>query len=314
MRYAGSLGSLGTPHPNLDFMLRNIGRSDLLEKRIIQVLDWSTLCSRYQVRKVDVVQLDCEGKDCAILRGMLNYCDRKPLALPRILQFEANHLTPEEEILDTLQSLAQRGFTLRYRTTNNIMVERFYDTTASESAPASATASCHTTQGREEMQGRHEQGHQQPPQSCVGKYYDFIEVGTADWGTLTHYCAKDTHSASPAGEEIWSSLDDLPWVRGIAVDPSSEHLQALPDLPQVQKVEAAMDEWSGQDNFWYVGAAGRTWRRCECWCGCPARSAMLRCFECGRHICAGWCVQLVRPGRRTRCHICCQGGRPNGEA
>ena len=121
MHYAGSLGSLGTPHPNLDFMLRNIGRSDLLEKRIIQVLDWSTLCSRYHVRKVDVVQLDCEGKDCAILRGMLKYCDRKPLALPRILQFEANHLTPEEEILDTLQSLAQRGFTLRYRTTNNIM-------------------------------------------------------------------------------------------------------------------------------------------------------------------------------------------------
>ena len=200
------------------------------------------------------MQLDCEGKDCAILRGMLKYCDREPLALPRILQFEANHLTPEEEILDTLQSLAQRGFTLRYRTTNNIMVERFYDTTASASAPASATASCHTTQGREEMQGRHEQGHQQPPQSCVGKYYDFIEVGTADWGTLTHYCAKDKHSASPAGEEIWSSLDDLRWVRGIAVDPISEHLQALPDLPQVQKVEAAMDEWSGQDNFWYVSA------------------------------------------------------------
>jgi len=124
MHFAGSLGSLGKPHPNLDFMLRSVGRSDLLEKRHIEVLDWSSLCNRYHVRKVDVVQLDCEGKDCAIVRGMLKHCDKEPLALPRILQFEANHLTPEEEILDTLRSLAQRDFIVRYRTNSNILVER----------------------------------------------------------------------------------------------------------------------------------------------------------------------------------------------
>ena len=38
MWYAGSLGSLGKPHPNLEFMLRAVGRRDLLEKEICSSL------------------------------------------------------------------------------------------------------------------------------------------------------------------------------------------------------------------------------------------------------------------------------------
>ena len=85
-----------------------------------------------------------------------------------------------------------------------------------------------------------------------GKHYDFIEAGTADHTTITQYCANDQSSASSVGEEIWTNLDDLRWARGLAVDPIREHLDALPDLPQVQKVEAAMDEWSGQSEFYFV--------------------------------------------------------------
>ena len=36
------------------------------------------------------------------------------------------------------------------------------------------------------------------------------------------------------------------------MDPVQEHLDALPDLPRVHKVEAAMDEWSGQGKFYFV--------------------------------------------------------------
>ena len=122
--FAGSLGSLGKPHPNLEYMLRNIGRLDLLQNRDVQVFDWGTLCDKYDVRSVDVIQLDCEGRDCAILRGMLRHCDSHPQALPRVILFEANHLTPETEIEEIVQMLERRGLYVKYRTRNNILVER----------------------------------------------------------------------------------------------------------------------------------------------------------------------------------------------
>jgi len=126
MWYAGSLGSLGKPHPNLEFMLRNIGRSDLLESKLVDVYDWRGLCHKYNVRSVDVVQLDCEGRDCAILRGMLRHCEKNSLWLPRVIQFEANHLTPRAEVESTVQSLISSGFHVSHRTQNNIMVKRDY--------------------------------------------------------------------------------------------------------------------------------------------------------------------------------------------
>ena len=51
-----------------------------------------------------------------------------------------------------------------------------------------------------------------------GKHYDFVEVGTSDWCTLTQYCAGDTVNGSWTGYHIRSSLDDLSNARGIAVD------------------------------------------------------------------------------------------------
>ena len=122
--YAGSLGSLGTPHPNLFYMLQNIGRSNLLEKKVIEVYDWRLLCEKYQVGYVDIVQLDCEGKDCGILRGMLNHHRRTHWPLPRVIKFEANHLTSEEEIQHTLESLAGFGYKVRYRGWYNILLQR----------------------------------------------------------------------------------------------------------------------------------------------------------------------------------------------
>ena len=123
MWFAGSLGSLHAPRPNLKYMLSNVGRLDLLEDKPVEVYDWARLCNTFEVRHVDVVQLDCEGKDCAILRGLLrHYGD--DWDLPRIIQFEANHLTPDAEVDATVKSLCDRGYEVRYRSELNIMVER----------------------------------------------------------------------------------------------------------------------------------------------------------------------------------------------
>lgn len=124
MWYAKSMSSVGKPHPQLEWLLRDIGRLDLLEMRKTKVLNWSTLCSCYGVDTVDVVQLDCEGMDCSIIRGLLAHCATHPKAYPRVINFEANHLTPPDEIENTVAALSLCGYQVHSRTSENIRVER----------------------------------------------------------------------------------------------------------------------------------------------------------------------------------------------
>ena len=124
MWYASSLGSLGRPHPNLKHMLKHIGRSDLLENVVVPVLDWTCLCAKFDVRKVDVVQLDCEGKDCAILKGMLRHHKHDLWNLPRVIAFEANHLVSRMKKWKTICALKKHGYKVVYKNGPNVVVER----------------------------------------------------------------------------------------------------------------------------------------------------------------------------------------------
>merc|ERR1712048_93934 len=102
MWYAKSLSSVGKPHPELERLLVSVGRMDFLEKRKVQVLSWAELCRLHRIASVDVVQLDCEGMDCSILRGLLAHCKTNPKAFPRFIDFEANWLADEQEVDKTL--------------------------------------------------------------------------------------------------------------------------------------------------------------------------------------------------------------------
>ena len=95
-----------------------------MENKVITVHDWGSLCEKFDCRTADVVQLDCEGKDSAILRSMLRHYD-DDYDLPRVVQFEANHLTLSAEVDATLKSLYARGYKLRFQTECNVMVERY---------------------------------------------------------------------------------------------------------------------------------------------------------------------------------------------
>ena len=52
--------------------------------------------------------------------------------------------------------------------------------------------------------------------------------------------------------EIATDLQDRRWSRGLAVEAVREHLEALPQLPRVTKVVAAMDERGGEDVLFCV--------------------------------------------------------------
>ena len=49
------------------------------------------------------------------------------------------------------------------------------------------------------------------------QHYDFIEVGTSTWGTLTQYCAGDEWKASGLGLDMYTRSDDPYYARGLAV-------------------------------------------------------------------------------------------------
>ena len=76
------------------------------------------------VAPVDVVQLDCEGYGCSIIKGIVTHCTRNPDAWPRLIYFEANHLTRLEVIEETLGTLVQHGYVVRYRNSRNCAVVR----------------------------------------------------------------------------------------------------------------------------------------------------------------------------------------------
>lgn len=124
MWYAVSLSSVGHPHPKLKPMLEEIERKDLLESWPVEVLDWCSLCTRHSVKSVDVVQIDCEGRDCSIVRSLLSHCEKHPLAYPRVIMFEANDLTDAAEIQSTVDSLIAHGYTLWSRGNENVLVGR----------------------------------------------------------------------------------------------------------------------------------------------------------------------------------------------
>ena len=48
------------------------------------------------------------------------------------------------------------------------------------------------------------------------RHYDFVEVGTSDWGTLTQFCAgqQDSTYVSWIADLIRASIDGLRWARG----------------------------------------------------------------------------------------------------
>lgn len=124
MWYAKSMSSIGQRQPQLVKMLEEVNRPDLLEEREVCTWSWTDLCETYGVASVDVVQIDCEGKDCAILRGLLAYCADRPQAFPRVIKFECNHLSSHAEADEVLDKLRRHGYVVRSKTGNDVVVER----------------------------------------------------------------------------------------------------------------------------------------------------------------------------------------------
>ncbi|CAE6938471.1 unnamed protein product [Symbiodinium sp. CCMP2592] len=72
-------------------------------------------------------------------------------------------------------------------------------------------------------------------------HFDFIEVGTCNYHTFTQFVGGHP-DGKPSAYRYLPYSDDPRQLRGLAVDMKSRYLDQLPDLPNVQKVRAALTE------------------------------------------------------------------------
>ena len=81
------------------------------------------------------------------------------------------------------------------------------------------------------------------------RHFDFVEVGTSDFRTLTQFL-DGTDTSCPMGHALctWNPEE----VVGLAVDPVWHLLKRLPNLVGVQKVHAAIGRDDAWRTLWYA--------------------------------------------------------------
>ena len=111
MKGCNSMDVLHPQHHNIQ---------NLVEVEKVPLLNISELFDKYNVRKVDTLKLDTEGHDCVILKGLAEYLQTKPGAVPPTnIIFESNELTPESLVSSTICVFEKLGYEV---------VERAYNT------------------------------------------------------------------------------------------------------------------------------------------------------------------------------------------
>ena len=109
---ARGTATLGDPHPKLMQWLarERIDPTQIMTQQLVPVWSFKTLATTYKVLSIDVLKTDCEGADCEVLRGLIDYCDQRPETFPRIIAFESNDMTRPETVQEIIRELVDRGY------------------------------------------------------------------------------------------------------------------------------------------------------------------------------------------------------------
>lgn len=117
VRLARGCSTLGTHH-TLENELRKIGLLHLVRKQVVQVCSLRELFFWHRVWSVGVLALDCEGYDCAILRGLIEAGDNWDIWFPQVIIFETNGMNDEVFGQGTesraVEELCRRGYVVWY--------------------------------------------------------------------------------------------------------------------------------------------------------------------------------------------------------
>lgn len=78
-------------------------------KNTVEVVRIKTLLDKHGITEIDTLKIDTEGHDCVILNDFLDTCDMKP----KVIQFESNILSDQEEVLALCKRLHDIGYSTK---------------------------------------------------------------------------------------------------------------------------------------------------------------------------------------------------------
>eukprot|EP00933_Yihiella_yeosuensis_P003774 TRINITY_DN10704_c3_g1_i1.p1 TRINITY_DN10704_c3_g1~~TRINITY_DN10704_c3_g1_i1.p1 ORF type:complete len:392 (+),score=28.86 TRINITY_DN10704_c3_g1_i1:29-1204(+) len=117
IRLARGCSKLGR-HNVLWKALGLVGLSHLVRVRRIRTMTTQELFERHKIGSIGVLALDCEGHDCAILKGLINACQGRRKWYPEWIIFETNGMNDENfgqgTERSTIQALIDCGYEVYY--------------------------------------------------------------------------------------------------------------------------------------------------------------------------------------------------------
>lgn len=117
LAYLENMSSVGTPHCDFQANIKKVSRlagteEELVEERSVPMYTFYDVLALHKASSCDVLVIDAEGADCAILRSVLDACRRQGVTWPRVLRFETRghaDLTEEQEEA-TIERLQDEGY------------------------------------------------------------------------------------------------------------------------------------------------------------------------------------------------------------
>lgn len=121
LAYLENMSSMGAPHPDFEYNAARVRRMarvgadfPLLEERKVPCHTFEGVLALHNARACEVLVVDAEGADCAILRNVIAACSTGRVPWPRVIRFEIGPRggAREEEDEQMLCDLQREGYVL----------------------------------------------------------------------------------------------------------------------------------------------------------------------------------------------------------
>jgi hypothetical protein len=95
------------------FQHRKLGIEHLVETSHVPCWPIGEIFEREQVTELDLLKLDTEGQDCAILLNLAEWLQQQPAtARPKKIIFESNELADPDQVTAVINAYMTLGYTL----------------------------------------------------------------------------------------------------------------------------------------------------------------------------------------------------------
>jgi FkbM family methyltransferase len=201
-------------HGMLLHQLKTVGLSHLARTRRVRTLSLNELLLRHKVASVGVLAIDCEGYDCAILRGLISACLQRPEWWPEWIWFETNGMNDEllgqgtEE--ETVRALLRHGYMLWWG--GGYASSGYRDTVMKrgESLQVKCTGSAQSLSGVYILSNYGYDGRKQfwRDDDCAIWFDPYEWKWTLEQDRVAHFAEGTWHACDPP-EGSWQAISDL---------------------------------------------------------------------------------------------------------